>query len=871
MAKPGLRHGVVALVALSLAALVLPPFINIGRYKGRVAESISRALDRPVTVDSIELRLLPQPGFYLQNLVVNDDPSYSPESLLRADEVTAYLRLSSLWRGRLEIARLNLKYASLNLVERGEGEWNVERLLWRAARTEAAPTASAASVGRTRFPYIEVTNGRINFKHGLEKSAFSLTEADFTLFSSAEGQWRMRLVARPVRTDMPVSDTGTIKAEATVERAALLRDAPMKASVTWEQVQLGNLTRLIYGEDRGWRGQLDTSAQLEGTPAALHFATAARLRELRRYDVGPDDNSTLNATCNGVADLGAKELHLGDCRVPLGSGVLSVHGLTRGLRHPQWDLMITADNVPTNAVVNLARKTRPGLPQDLTAQGSLAASFRTTKLGDAAPELIGNLQIGGLVLRSSVLGKELVVPRMVATANTELPGTKLHAKPAKDAHALMLQSLELPLGGATPVNVEGELDGRQYHLRLKGDARLERLQELARATGIGAPRIAVSGAANVDLTFNGTWLELAGPEVSGNAQLKNARAEVPGLSQPVEISAARVEFNGERFILRNATASIGKVTLAGGASFPRACRANVPCAVTFELATEEFNPERWNDLLNPRRKKTPWYRLLGTGGEAASVMTNLEARGHLTARRVVLDMRDDTRADATPESTTSNKPSGTATPAATLSGTATQSVINGTGLDSQFTVLHGVVELHNAHAELMGGAVSGEVKLDFTGEKPKYEGSGTVSKVPSEKLAALLNGSLGSGMVSGKYKFTMSGWTATELNAGAEAETEFTWTGGALKISPDGRPLRVVTGTGEADLGRDGWTIRSSRWKTPAGTYELRGGISRDSVLTLVFSQESGNSWRLAGTLQKPERLTTPADAKTATSAQTGH
>ncbi len=141
-------------------------------------------------------------------------------------------------------------------------------------------------------------------------------------------------------------------------------------------------------------------------------------------------------------------------------------------------------------------------------------------------------------------------------------------------------------------------------------------------------------------------------------------------------------------------------------------------------------------------------------------------------------------------------------------------MINGTGLDTQFTVLHGVVELHNAHAELMGGAVSGELKMDFTGDKPKYEGSGTVSKVPSEKLAALLKGTLGSGMVSGKYKFTMSGWTATELNAGAEAETEFTWTGGALNIIRR-RPLRVVTGTGEADLGKDGWTLRKQPLEDP--------------------------------------------------------
>ena len=60
-----------------MAALVLPPFINVGRYKGRVIESMSKALGRPVTCDSIELRLLPQPGFYLDNVAIGDDPAYS--------------------------------------------------------------------------------------------------------------------------------------------------------------------------------------------------------------------------------------------------------------------------------------------------------------------------------------------------------------------------------------------------------------------------------------------------------------------------------------------------------------------------------------------------------------------------------------------------------------------------------------------------------------------------------------------------------------------------------------------------------------------------------------------------------------------------
>ena len=88
----------------------------------------------------------------------------------------------------------------------------------------------------------------------------------------------------PVRTDMPVTDTGTIKAEATMQRATLLRDAPMKATVTWERVQLGNLTRLIYGEDRGWRGASggQRAIQRHSRRAAFHHRRqAARLPPLR--------------------------------------------------------------------------------------------------------------------------------------------------------------------------------------------------------------------------------------------------------------------------------------------------------------------------------------------------------------------------------------------------------------------------------------------------------------------------------------------------------------------------------------------------------------------------------------------------------------
>jgi uncharacterized protein involved in outer membrane biogenesis len=827
MAGKAIRRGVLIAAALTVAAAVLPPFINVGRYKGRVVESMSNALGRPVTVDAIELRLVPQPGFYMENVAVGDDPAYSTEPILHAEEVTAYLRLTSLWRGKLEIARLNLKYPSLNLVERSsDASWNLESLLWKATRTKAAPTAAPLSTSRQRFPYIEATNARINFKYGLEKSVFSFTEADFTLWSPAENQWRMRLEARPVRTDMPVTDTGTLKAEATMQRADLLRDAPMKGTVTWERVQLGNLTRLIYGEDRGWRGALETSAQFSGTPSSLKFTTASKLHDFRRFDISSGDAANLNATCTGELNISDYLLQNTDCRLPLEGGLLSVRGTLRGLRSPQYDLGVFAESLPASSLLNLVRRAKQDLPPDLTAQGTISASFRAKRMTAEPSDWIGNLVVNGLVIHSAVLGKDLAVNNAVAMVNTMESSPAKHrghsATTEAPVRALIVQSFDLPLGANAPATVEGLLDDEHFALHVKGDATLERLQQFARAVGVGAPKIALAGPAALDLVIGGKWTAFSAPEVTGTAQLKNARAEVPGLSAPVEIAAARVELNHDRFALRNASATIGKVSLSGSASFPRYCDGEAPCLSSFDLNTDELNPERWNDVLNPHLKKMPWYRLFGAGEAEHNVISNLHSTGHLTARRLTLD------------------------------------TIAGSGFETDFAIANGVLELKNTRAELMGGSVSSDWRIDLNGSEPKYQSTGTAERIQAEKLGPLVKASLGTGTLAVKYTLEMSGWDADNLTKSATSTTEFTWNGGALKIFPEGKaPFRVLTGEGKAALGKEGWTISDSRWMTPTGIYHLSGTASRDLALAMEFIQDNGAVLKVTGTLSKPQLSTT--------------
>src|SRR5215471_2829776 len=132
----GRRRGSAALLLafLLLALFLLRPGVN--GLRKRIINSVSLSLGRKVDVQWVKLRVLPRPGFELVNFVVYDDPLFSAEPVLRAEEVTAALSFGSLVRGRMEIGRLSLKEPSLNLGRGTNGHWNVESLIERAAHAQ---------------------------------------------------------------------------------------------------------------------------------------------------------------------------------------------------------------------------------------------------------------------------------------------------------------------------------------------------------------------------------------------------------------------------------------------------------------------------------------------------------------------------------------------------------------------------------------------------------------------------------------------------------------------------------------------------------------------------------------------------------------
>ncbi|HEX7962865.1 MAG TPA: AsmA family protein, partial [Terriglobales bacterium] len=229
-------------IALIVAAGVVLSLVPFNRYRAELTAAISRSVGRNVSIGRITLSFIPQPGFDISDLVIEDDPRYSAEPVLRAASVHAKLRLSSFWRGKLEIASLSLNNASLNLVRAPDGSWNVERLLMQATQIPSAPTARKQAESRPRFPYIEATESRINFKSGAEKKVFAFSDAEFALWLAAENRWNVRLKARPIRTDENLVDSGKITVSGSFDRARTIAETPFHFRIVLDQAQLGELS-----------------------------------------------------------------------------------------------------------------------------------------------------------------------------------------------------------------------------------------------------------------------------------------------------------------------------------------------------------------------------------------------------------------------------------------------------------------------------------------------------------------------------------------------------------------------------------------------------------------------------------------------------
>jgi AsmA protein len=484
------RSILVTLVLLAIVLMaVLPPLLNVSRFKRRIVTSISTSIGRPVHLDNVSLVLLPFPGFKLENFVVAEDPAFGSEPVIHANSVLATLRVSSLWRRRVEFSKISLEEPSINLVHNANGLWNVQSILLQAAHIPAAPTVQAKPSADPRFPYIEATGARVNIKSGLEKLPFSLTEADFALWLPSPQQWRIRLVAKPTRTDTNASDTGTISLEGSLGHAERFEDIPLELSAEWKNAPLGEASRVLTGRDAGLRGDLRLNLSATGTIGSSDIKSTLNLLNARRAGFVPDHPLNLHAECEVTSADTFHAFHQLRCTWPPATSdrntqaLIAITGDVPDIHDPASAMFeIGTPGLPAATLLNWLRIASPRVPADVDATGTLTGSITTS-----GTTLTGSLNMTGFSLNGGPLGTTPVKFGDLTLSSSQIAAPSPHTRrlraavPAPPNGTFYLSPATITLGGKEPATIEGRIDTSGETLHLNGSLLESRLLALAAA------------------------------------------------------------------------------------------------------------------------------------------------------------------------------------------------------------------------------------------------------------------------------------------------------------------------------------------------------------------------------------------------------
>jgi uncharacterized protein involved in outer membrane biogenesis len=870
MALPGARRRnlllALTLTLLLIAALVLPPLININRYQRQIAASIAAGIGHPVEISGVRLQVLPLPAVQIADFTVDSNPGFSAEPILQCSSVTAALRLTSLWRGRLEISRIALDEPSVNLERAPDGEWNFASVLLQASRIPQAPTARQIPRAQNRFPYIEATSARINFKYGVEKLPFSFLNADMSVWLETPDEWQLRFAAQPMRTDLNLSlaDTGLVRVSGSVHRASTTNQLPLDLRVDWRGAPLGQVTRMLAAQDMGWRGDTSLALRLVGVPDALAVSMTAGANDFHRESFVPARSLNLHVTCTATYQHTAGSLNSLRCLSPVGNGRLDLSGTIEQLHSeaPQPRLKLAAARVPADAALEFLRHTRGHLDNTLTLSGTLegelkyeqqpiaaqpsgplarSASARRRKVTAAGHNTIAAAQT---VASGSLTGTGLVL--RADDLQQPLPDLHITLQPAHPA-ALVLEPARVDLGAPQPLLAEGQLTRQSFALHLSGAGALAQLLPLAHALHLlpaALQGVQGSGTAECNLTVRGDWLlpleatqsssasntsasnfgqtsamqnnpDQPAPAslTNGSLTLHNVVFQPAYLAGPVRIASATAQISPAELRWSGIAATLGETRFSGTLHIPLLCQG--PCPRTFDLVAPTASIAAVAASLRGEDE-----------GVVAGLISRVRTRSH---QWPLLD--------------------------GTMHvGRLTMGAVEVAGASAGLTLRAGTVQLRSFDGKVLGGTVHarGTVALDGA---PTYQMDWQLNQVNAPELSQLLDENWGPGVLDLSGKLSMKGTKPSDLSSSARGVLAWEWTNGALP-ELTASPMRQFdrwSGTGTVAKGT--LSVTNSDVAAEGATAPVTGTIGKDRSLHLKIGTATtltSAASTLTGTLAAP-------------------
>jgi uncharacterized protein involved in outer membrane biogenesis len=122
----GFAAAAAAVIAAAITAYALYNLTAIiGRNQQPILNRVSNALGRPVQVGQIKARIGWGLAIEVDDLRIADDPEFSKDPFLVAEQVSMDVKFVPLLHGRVKVHRLDLIKPNVRILKNSEGRFNV--------------------------------------------------------------------------------------------------------------------------------------------------------------------------------------------------------------------------------------------------------------------------------------------------------------------------------------------------------------------------------------------------------------------------------------------------------------------------------------------------------------------------------------------------------------------------------------------------------------------------------------------------------------------------------------------------------------------------------------------------------------------------
>ncbi len=447
---------VLFLVVSAVLVIAIKKF-DVNSYKTQITEKISTAIDREVTIGNIELNFSLQQGLSLDvlNLVIADDPDFSPEHFLRVGLIRANLDILALLKTKqLSITDVEFIKPQVNLVRKKNGLMNIptpvsashdnSARIYERFKNILSPEAEAAdenqnTAAKKNVPFdfshfviqsLKIKQGKLQFTDQQEgathKIVLEAIEGQLTNFSF--GRTSPFGLSFQVFSDNPnVFFNGSLEIDGTSQEIHL---TGVKIKTDLAKI---SFTRLFDSlpETKNMGLEDSMQGQLDATVDTL-TAGATGLRTLTAHgqlaDARVKIRSLLYPIENIDADFEATEkvITFKDLSLNVANGKVSAQGSVQDyLQNPQIALKAQIESLQLSEVAAIKQ-----LPVEIV--GKLFGHVEASGLGKNPDDLMHSLkgtalfelkegQLRNVNILKQVLGKITIIPNLYEDVLSNLP------------------------------------------------------------------------------------------------------------------------------------------------------------------------------------------------------------------------------------------------------------------------------------------------------------------------------------------------------------------------------------------------------------------------------------------------------------------